>query len=37
MDAGRIVEQGSPQDALGNPQHPRTRLLPTDDFRSYWA
>ena len=25
MDAGAIVEQGAPDDVLGNPTHPRTR------------
>ena len=25
MDDGRIVEQGKPEDVLGNPRHPRTR------------
>ncbi|SCB23053.1 amino acid ABC transporter ATP-binding protein [Rhizobium lusitanum] len=25
MDGGKIVEQGKPEDVIGNPQHPRTR------------
>ncbi|GAA3079456.1 amino acid ABC transporter ATP-binding protein [Rhizobium viscosum] len=25
MDGGRVVEQGKPEDVIGNPQHPRTR------------
>ncbi|GAC1043044.1 amino acid ABC transporter ATP-binding protein [Rhizobium sp. No.120] len=25
MDGGKIVEQGTPEDVIGNPQHPRTR------------
>ena len=25
MDEGRIVEQGSPEEVFGNPQHPRLR------------
>ena len=27
MDGGHIVEQGKPQDVLGNPSHPRTRAF----------
>jgi polar amino acid transport system ATP-binding protein len=27
MDGGYIVEQGKPEDVLGNPQHPRTRAF----------
>ena len=27
MDEGQIVEQGLPDDVLGNPQHPRTQLF----------
>ena len=25
MDGGHVIEQGKPEDVLGNPQHPRTR------------
>ena len=25
IDAGRILEVGTPEEVLGNPQHPRTR------------
>ncbi len=25
MDGGKVVEQGKPEDVIGNPQHPRTR------------
>jgi polar amino acid transport system ATP-binding protein len=25
MDGGKVVEEGKPEDVLGNPQHPRTR------------
>jgi polar amino acid transport system ATP-binding protein len=25
MDGGVIVEQGRPEDVIGNPQHPRTQ------------
>ena len=27
IDGGVIVEQGAPEDVIGNPQHPRTRLF----------
>ena len=27
MDGGKVVEMGSPEDVIGNPQHPRTKAF----------
>ena len=27
MDGGKVVEMGSPEDVIGNPQHPRTQAF----------